>query len=183
MRGIRSRTVGKRPRMMREGPDDDLVLAPLTEAWETDRNPGLGFSYGMPCQRWRLEGLLALGETGVEGGDRRPRLPLGVACAARRWPTSGGGLLTDHGDPRGPPDRGRFRPAPHPIIWLEIRLLRSAPNRLRVAAVLGDLFYPVRTECHTPTRYSRAVRCVCRPELVPEIGFLVENDEQVEPQG
>ena len=30
----------------REGPDDDLVLALAIAAWQAERNPGLGFSYG-----------------------------------------------------------------------------------------------------------------------------------------
>jgi hypothetical protein len=30
----------------REGPDDDLVLALAIAAWQAERNPGLGFSFG-----------------------------------------------------------------------------------------------------------------------------------------
>ena len=51
----------------REGPDDDLVLALAIAAWEAERNPGLGFSYGYGVSELAgLEGLLALGETRVD---------------------------------------------------------------------------------------------------------------------
>ena len=30
----------------REGPDDDLVLALAIAAWQAERNPGLGLSFG-----------------------------------------------------------------------------------------------------------------------------------------
>jgi hypothetical protein len=38
----------------REGPDDDLVLALAIAAWEAERNPGLGFSYGYGVSEMRL---------------------------------------------------------------------------------------------------------------------------------
>ena len=38
----------------------------------------------------------------------------------------------------GPADRVEIRPAPDPIIWLEIRLLRPAPIPLRVASMRPD---------------------------------------------
>ena len=41
---------------MAEGPDDDLVLALAITAWEAERRPGLGFTFGYgvsPIAGWR----------------------------------------------------------------------------------------------------------------------------------